>query len=192
MNFLAYRVKFYIGRHLNSVLAIINSVFQHAFPCFEVSGTADIASESLRWPLWTSTVEGESRLASIVGVYDFFFWIFQVVFWGHQYQRFCRESISKIFLNGCKHTNLVRFWLKQIVFIITTTKFPVLSVNFWVDVPHKSGLHMTTGRSLHLQRHIFRRWDWLPSSLSIIRNVCLRFWFFFLLFFRRLACPLEP
>ena len=37
-NYYAYQDKFYIARHLYSVLAIVNSVSQYAFLCCENSG----------------------------------------------------------------------------------------------------------------------------------------------------------
>ena len=41
---------------------------------------------------------------------------------------------------------------EQIVCIITAVKFPVLVVNFRIGVHHKSGLHMISDMSLHLQK----------------------------------------
>ena len=53
-----------------------------------------------------STIGGKARLASVQWVSHFSFTKILVVFWGHQCQKFSRESICKILLTGFKHIDL--------------------------------------------------------------------------------------
>ena len=51
--------------------------------------------------------------------------------------------------------------VKEIFFLILLTNLPVIIVNFWIDIPHKSCLYMIYGMSLHLQKLMYLR---LPRS----------------------------
>ena len=117
------------------------------------------------------TVAEEVRHASTLGVSSVSFWMFAVVFWGNQYQRFCWKAICKTFLPGFEHINLEykfkvltttpqrfgghggeQMGRAQIVYIAATIMSAVLVVNFVIDVPHKFVLHATSGAFLHLQK----------------------------------------
>lgn len=67
----------------------------------------------------------------------------------------------------------------HIVCRTTTIKFRVIAVNFVIDVPHKSGLHIARGASLHLQKLLY-----FPQvKLASQQPVCLMQYFSFPVFY---------
>ena len=70
------------------------------------------------------------------------------------------ENICEILHYGLKHIILtcqltVLSTRPQRFVIVTTIRFPFPVTIFWIDVPHKSGLHMISGTSLHLQKLMY-------------------------------------
>lgn len=124
--------------------------------CCEISWTAGITSLSLRWLMCKLRRQEESPGGYFFVVSSFSFWVFVVIFWEHQYQRFYRETIGRISsLDGkvcfpvfCTRPLHLGLYSGN-GFITTTIKFPVPTVNFW------SGLHITSGVSLHLLKLMY-------------------------------------
>ena len=122
--------------------------------CCEISWTAGITSLSLRWLMCKLRRQEESPGGYFFVVSSFSFWVFVVIFWEHQYQRFCRETIGRISsLDGKVQCSVLGpctlDCTQEMVCITTTIKFPVPTVNFW------SGLHITSGVSLHLLKLMY-------------------------------------
>ena len=64
---------------------------------------------------------------------------------------------------------------EKIVCIVTTIKFPVVFVNFWIDVTRIFGLHMSIGTSLRLQKLMYFQQVRLALSepqISISYHIC--------------------
>ena len=102
--------------------------------------------------------------------------MFMDVFWGHQYQSLCRETICKIVIRPQSyplgHNTLA-----------TNIKFPVLVMNVVIDVNHKSGMQITSDASQPLKRLMYFPQARLPSQQSASLFQCFLLSVFYLDFY---------
>ena len=90
------------------------------------------------------------------------------------------ENICEILHYGLKHIILtcqltVLSTRPQRFVIVTTIRFPFPVMIFWIDVPHKSGLCMITGTSLHLQKLMYFPQMRLVSQQAVSLMQCFFF-----------------
>lgn len=103
---------------------------------------------------------------------DFSFSMIAVVFGGHQYKKFCSFLQHKLTRQSTMLEPL--FSGEQIVCMITTIRFPVFVVHFWIDVPHIYSLHMIIRTSRHLQMFIyFLQVGWALSQNHFLSHLKL-------------------